>query len=153
MGKPLKPRVWHKKAKRYIKITCIDFVFETVSTYRTDRVDGKITISFADVIFEWPTGIGDLYEGDIIRNNWHNVDGGFVGDTWVVCFGEHETSDDYYNDDAYGWYVKSLTKEGVTNSLHNLPCDVMEKGNKVGFGNDSSDIERLGNVRETPELL
>lgn len=81
----------------------------------------------------------EIYEGDIVRNNWTNCDDEFIGDNWEVKFGEHETSNDYYASSAYGWYGQ--TKLGEEHTLHNLPTDNID------------DIEIIGNIYENPDLL
>lgn len=78
----------------------------------------------------------EIYEGDIIKNYWYNCNGKFIGGLYVVKFGEHLTSLDYYACAAYGWYAANNEE---THTLHNLPQD--------------NGIEVIGNIHENPELL
>lgn len=93
-------------------------------------------------VVEMCTGLRDkngmlVYEGDIIHNEWL-VERGDIGDLWIIKFGEHQTSDDYYASGAYGWY-----------------------GERVGKGYDSEySLAQMpgvmivvGNIHERPELL
>ncbi|MFW9872178.1 MAG: YopX family protein [Candidatus Thorarchaeota archaeon] len=81
----------------------------------------------------------EIYEGDIIKNNWHNINGKSIGCVWVVKFGEHQTSEDFYACSAYGWYGEA--KNGETHTLHDLPSD------------GEYDVEIIGTVHEHPELI
>ena len=85
----------------------------------------------------------EIYEGDIVRNHWYRINGDYLGHDWVVKFGEHMTSGDYYNCDAYGWYVEGINPEAdePEHTLHDLPADG-DKG-----------VEVIGNIYENPELL
>lgn len=77
----------------------------------------------------------EIYEGDIIKNHWFNVYKKFIGDIWIVKFGEHDTSEDYYASSAYGWYGEN--RSGRVCSLVQLP----------------GEIEVIGNIYKNSELI
>jgi len=80
----------------------------------------------------------EIYEGDIVKNDWRSVHGKFIGDVWVVMFGEHETSLDYYATSAYGFFYRNSKGEDHT------PYLPTERGDGV---------EVIGNIHQNPELL
>jgi len=88
----------------------------------------------------------EVYEGDIIKNEWVNCNGDDIGQIWEVKFGEHMTSSDYYASSAYGWYADNHDVIDGTNCLHNLPTSSSMSGKSGG-------IVILGNIYENPELL
>lgn len=69
----------------------------------------------------------EIYEGDILESD--------IFACAVVRFGEHETSTDYYNDVAYGFYLSEMGSENEW-SLSNGYCAIV-----------------VGNIYENPELL
>ena len=78
----------------------------------------------------------EIYEGDVLKNDWHAINGDDIGGRLVVKFGEHETSRDYYASNAFGWYAEG---ESDHYSLVQIPSD--------------SGIEVVGNIYENPEVL
>ena len=79
----------------------------------------------------------EIYEGDIVKNYWWNVDHQFIGDNWVIKFGEYDDSEIDYGSRGTGFYCEN--EDGEQEGFLNLPND---KG-----------IEVIGNIYENPELL
>lgn len=78
----------------------------------------------------------EIYEGDIVKNNWTSFDGKNLGEIWEVKFGEYDNSAlEYGSGGNIGFYAYSL-KTGDEEGLDNLPCNT----------NDS--IEVIGNIYE-----
>ncbi len=76
----------------------------------------------------------EIYEGDVIKNKWFNVNKKDIGQEMVVKFGEHETSPDYYASSAYGWYVEGDVE---IYSMAQIPTD---------SSRGLEDIEIIGNI-------
>lgn len=104
--------------------------------YRYDYTKGdnwkELPYKFYDDVMQY-TGLKDkngmeIYEGDIVKC----VDRPYL---YICKFGDHETSTDYYNDVAYGWYLEEIN---TTNqySPQNIMIDIL-----------------VGNKYENPELL
>jgi len=100
-------------------------------------IDGGNKIIYEQCVGLWDKNSILIFEGDIIKNYWNNVNGEFIGRNWIVKFGKHDTSDDYNSETAWGFYAEAGEEE---HSLHNLPCN-----------NDGS-IEIIGNIHEDKEL-
>lgn len=81
----------------------------------------------------------EILEGDIIRNNWTNIYGKFIGDVWVIKFGEYDDSDSEWGSPALGFYAEN--QGGEQQSPINLQTDSQER------------VEVIGNIYENPELL
>ena len=107
--------------------------------YHFDLLNEALPLSKEDVLMQC-TGLKDkndklIYEGDIIINirSPNSLGSEYK---WIVEFGEHETSSDYYASRAYGFYAK-----------------------QIGFDDEASlvqiydEIEILGNIYQNPELL
>ena len=82
----------------------------------------------------------EIYEGDIVRNNWWNIYKEFIGNLWIVRFGEYDNSDIEYGSPALGFYGETL--KGEQEGINNLPTDYKR-----------DDIEVIGNIYENSELL
>ncbi len=81
-----------------------------------------------------------IYEGDIVKNNWFDNGGNFIGTLSVVEYGLHSTDgEDYYTSISEGFFFNGIN--GETFSINNLPFD------------EDRGIEILGNTYENPELL
>jgi len=145
-------RVWHKPEKRWVNY---DELSNQKIIFIHPNIDGEKFRLFKnngdsfnhqsddDLVIAQSTHLKDkhgeeIFEGDIIKNYWNNVDSEFIGRNWIVKFGKHDTSDDYYSSVAWGFYAEAGEEE---HSLHNLPC------------NNDGDIEVIGNIYENPELL
>jgi len=88
----------------------------------------------------------EIYEGDVVCNEWTSINGKDIGYTWVVKFGEYGNSDIEYGSEGHvGFYVEKIEgsdDEGAQEGLHNLPND------------DGSRLPRvIGNIHENPEFL
>lgn len=146
-NREIKFRAWDEENKE------MDYepqVTEAVFRNASESVNYLIELSQKEDKNIWMqyTGLKDMrgveiYEGDIVKNHWHDINMKDIGALWGVCFGEHLTSADYYASEAYGWYAEKInaTDDERTNSLHDLAHD-KDKG-----------IEIIGNIYENPELL
>lgn len=76
----------------------------------------------------------EIYEGDIIKNEWHSIKGDFIGDVWEVKFGQYDDSDLEWGSPAIGFYCESSA--GEQQSPLNLACD------------EEEGIEIIGNIHE-----
>ena len=81
----------------------------------------------------------EIYEGDIVKNYWWDVNKKFIGHNWVVKFGEYDDSEIEYGSEGIGFYCEN--EAGEQESPINLPYD-------RGYG-----IEVSGNIYENKELL
>ncbi len=148
----IKFRVWDKKRKIIGIVANIDFSSQILFYIHPTETFGRecersvMKKHIHEIKLMQYTGLKDknkkeIYEGDIIRNNWHNINKKFIGCNLIVKFGIHETSLDYYASSAYGWYAEEIGGEKEEHSLHNLPSD------------GDNDIEIVGNIYENSNLL
>lgn len=89
----------------------------------------------------------EIYEGDIVRNNWTNINNDFIGEKWAVKFGDHMTGSDYYASGAYGFYYEAINNKEETCSLNSLPTN-----DSINIENNP-DLEVIGNIYENKDLL
>lgn len=92
------------------------------------------------------TGLKDkngvkIYDGDLIKNNLHNVYNEDIGGIWYVKFGEYDNSDTEYGSSGnIGFYACDIIY-GHEEGLNNLTCD------------DNDYIKVIGNIHDNPNLL
>ena len=77
----------------------------------------------------------EIYEGDILFNNWQDIYGKQLGQYWVVHFGEYDDSDLEYGSPGCGFYCDSQNDYAIY-APNGLP----------GI------VEVIGNIYENPEL-
>ena len=79
----------------------------------------------------------DIYTGDIIDDDWFDVNGRKINPKgFVVEFGTHETcTGDYYSSTAHGYYLRNLEN----NDTHSLPYH--------------ESIKIIGNMFKNKELM
>ena len=140
----LKFRAWNTEEKRMSQ----PFQFKDLSGFDDGAVYlgyPMIGSSLDDDCWEFIqyTGLKDrngkeIYEGDIIRNHWDNCHGEFIGNDWIVKWGGHETSADYYACSVTGFYGESIReKSEPEHHLYAL----------------NGELEVIGNIYENQELL
>ena len=84
----------------------------------------------------------EIYEGDIVKNNWTSFAGKDLSGIWEVRFGEYDNSDlEYGSGGNIGFYAYSL-KNGDEEGLNNLPCNTND-GIEV-IGNIYKDLKESG---------
>jgi len=77
----------------------------------------------------------EIYEGDIVDDNWFNVHKEKINQYHIVKFGEHEANGgDYYSNTAYGFFLENDKGETYTLLYH-------------------EPIEVIGNIYQTPDLV
>ena len=138
----IKFRAWDKERKMWLEINAIDF--ENKKVY----LKGGEIRDFTKVDIMQYTGLKDrhnkeIYEGDIVKNNWFRCDGEFIGGNWVVRYGGHSIDgQDYYSSWGCGFYFDRC--DGVENETYNIIQIPFDK---------NKGIEIIGNVCENPELI
>ena len=78
----------------------------------------------------------EIYEGDIVFNDWHNISGTQIGQNWIVKFGEYDDSQIDWGSPAFGYFCENI--EGEQES----PLNMGGTGLRV-----------IGNIYENAELL
>ena len=134
----IKFRVWDKnKSKMNYDITgfeCSQNIIDGVF------IDGEYFDLKNGVLMQY-TGLKDkngveIYEGDVVKNNWTSYSGKDLSEIWEIRFGEYDNSDiEYGSGGNIGFYAYSL-KNGDEEGLNNLPC------------NNNDGIEIIGNIYE-----
>lgn len=137
-------RAWHKEFKKMYDVCEMHFNGELdMLVLRLDK--GSEPCEIEEV---WPEEIElmqwaglqiqnkDLYVGDIVLYQIDTVNG-IKKEIGVIEFGEHETSDDYYASNAYGFYIKFVISP-FNSTVHSLP---------------RQDLTIIGNIYENIELL
>ena len=76
----------------------------------------------------------DVYEGDIIRHDWHDIHARWIGFIGEMKFGEYDDSEIEWGSPAIGWYLE-------------------HKGNQESPCNLQGKMTIIGNIYENPELL
>jgi uncharacterized phage protein (TIGR01671 family) len=134
-------RAWDKNSKKMLYNFLVDSQGETF-IIRDPMLPSGDSFGFCDIIpskddveLMQYTGLKgkngkEVYEGDIVRDHY--------GD-WIIRFGEHETSQDYYASRAYGWYC-----EKVKYNYEPEKCTIVDVYRKC---------EIVGNVYENLELI
>lgn len=131
--KEIKFRCWYDNQMH--KVQDISFRHKTINLFGAD------IIKFEDGILMQYTGLKDkngveIYEGDIVKNNWTSYSGKDLSEIWEIKFGEYDNSDiEYGSGGNIGFYAYSL-KTGDEEGLNNLPC------------NTNDGIEVIGNIYE-----
>lgn len=77
----------------------------------------------------------EIYEGDIVFNDWKSVNGKQLGKIWIVKFGSYDDSDLDWGSPGVGFY-----------------CDAMDGGEQQSIIHFSR-IEVIGNIYENPGLI
>lgn len=141
MNDRFKFRVWHKDLK--VIFYNVQDLYDPSSTDPESKLHADCfghLLNREKLILMQSTCLKDkndklIYEGDIIINR-RSPNSLASEYKWIVEFGEHETSSDYYASRAYGFYAK-----------------------QIGFDDEASlvqiydEIEILGNIYQNPELL
>jgi uncharacterized phage protein (TIGR01671 family) len=128
----LKFRAYNKTLKKMI----YNDEFHALYAYFNFIEDMKEMNKFSDHMQY--TGLKDkddnlIYEGDIVKNKYSEI--------LQVKFGFHDTNlGHFYSSRAYGFYLSNLNQE-----LETLEESFIES--------DKDEIEIIGNVWESPELL
>jgi len=139
--RPIKFRAWDTVMQNWVV-----FVEEQIEIQKSNR-SGYFKLKQFDpprfILMQF-TGLCDkngkeIYEGDIVRNHWTNVAGIFIGDLWIVKFGDYDDSEIEYGSPAIGFYGEN--QGGEQQGIGNIPCD------------NGISIEVIGNIYENPELL
>ena len=139
----IKFRGWVKENQKMVRITGFDF---DDKYGEWEYEDGEnYCISQEHIELMQYTGLKDkngkdIYEGDIIKFSWKK----HVG---LVKFGiAYSTADDLYSvEQSLCYYVEWFVQQREKALTEGL-------GNEEG-GTESKDIEIIGNIYETPELL
>lgn len=137
----IKFRAWHKERYEMFKVLAMNWNIppngsdvDSLWLWSVSNLGG-IKASLQELELMQYTGLQDynahdLYVGDVIKED-------FLGRTGFICFGEHETSSDYYASTAYGFYIR------YKDEPHSLP---------YRYGSSNS-LQIIGNIYENPELL
>jgi len=139
----IKFRVWDSQKK--CMYGARQLYWENDGTFDFYKGSGiKMDVSLGDALMQY-TGLKDkngveIYEGDIVKNHWHNVLGKDIGSIWEVKFGEYDNSDLEWGSPGLGFYCESPT-EYRQNTPTEIPTD------------EDNGIEVIGNIYENPELL
>lgn len=148
MERKIKLKCWDRRNKKWVNNFLVSengFVYPVGK-----RIEPLNRISCVDIV-EY-TGLSDkngkeIYEGDILRNEWTNVNGKDIGNNWLVLFGEYIDADvDYGSSGHIGFYAHAIRPEAddlfLDRPLHNLPTNE---------GNDNFEV--IGNIHEHPHLF
>lgn len=85
----------------------------------------------------------EIYEGDILKKHWFNVNNEWIGGEWVVRFGECNTTEIEHGDQWIGFYCDRI------NACR--PYDVNGEHETILHCKDA--LEVIGNIYEDLELL
>ena len=144
----IKFRVWNDYSKHYTSLSEAA-LYGIIKPYGNELKN----VSNTEMVIEQFTGLKDkngkeIYEGDIIKSNWNRFDGEYIGENYVVKFGEFYYNGGYESSyGGYGYYAESIHDQynfGAS-SLNNIPCNQSEK--------EFYDIEIIGNIHENEDLL
>jgi uncharacterized phage protein (TIGR01671 family) len=122
----IKFRAWHKELKKMLMVQQIEWFGDTSNissviisnaTEYNECDDGLSKLELMQFTGLTDNNAVEIFEGDVIIDDFLNRRG-------VICFGEHETSSDYYASKAYGFYIKYKNDEPES-----LPADVLVVGN------------------------
>ncbi len=141
----IKFRAWHLKEKKMVHSS--EWFFDCEYNYLCFPFDSFVDGNNYELMQF--TGLKDkngkeIYEGDIVKYHWNNVNGQWIGGDWIVRFGEGDTCDLEFGDTFIGFYLELL---------NNTPTNSFRDGEHRTIAGINESLEVLGNIYENPEFL